>query len=184
MEFLNPTYQARAASDDFAPICLYMPDRSRSARGMSLTRYAMFRFEFGEERLRVAALARPGLLKPLADTFAGIGTGSHIQKPLIRRRILDHRFRFALHRQDHRSFVLLELLHEERLLPNRTTEVLANRTIFPDQFAPAQLDRRHNRQVEGRPSSSGKSIRKVRYSRPGSTLPTNRFPPGLPGRRQ
>lgn len=48
----------------------------------------------------------------LPDRLMNIGAGGYIEQPLIGRRILPDGFRLTFDRQNHRSFVPLELLHE------------------------------------------------------------------------
>src|SRR5580698_7222238 len=86
--------------------------RSRRARGMILTRYAMRGFEFGEEFLDVAALAPLCLAEALADARGGVGAGGDVEESLIRLGVLNHGGRLAFHREHNGAFALLELLHK------------------------------------------------------------------------
>src|SRR5579872_3901498 len=89
-----------------------MAARSRSARGMILTRHAMRGFEFGEELFHVTALALLCLFKALADAFASVGLGCDVEQALIGPSVLDDGFGLAFDGEHHGSLALLELLHE------------------------------------------------------------------------
>src|SRR5216684_1902143 len=89
-----------------------MPERSRWARGMILTRYAMRGFEVRKEFRGVAAQPGPRLSQSLADSFASVSMGGDIKKPLIRFRILHNRCSLALNGQDDRPLIFFEQLHE------------------------------------------------------------------------
>jgi hypothetical protein len=65
-----------------------------------------------EHFLRRTGAAMRHVFKALPDGLVHIGTGSYIEKPLIRFRILHYRFRFAFHRQHDRPFGLFQLFHE------------------------------------------------------------------------
>src|SRR5580658_3912763 len=86
--------------------------RSRCARGVILTRYAMRGFEFGEEFLDVAAFATLCLDQALADALAGIGAGGEVEEALIGLGIHDDSGSLAFHREYNGAFALLELLHK------------------------------------------------------------------------
>src|ERR1035437_2248016 len=101
-----------------------MPERSRSARGMILTRYSMRGFEFGEKLLSVAPSSLPGLQQSLANPFASVGAGGDVEQPLIGSGILDDGLGFALHCQHHGPLAFLELLHEIPGAPAKSGERL------------------------------------------------------------
>lgn len=73
----------RAAVGEPAPIQSQISARSRWARGVSLTRYAMGGFEVGEEFLGIASLPLSGLFESLANSFASIGAGGNIEQSLV-----------------------------------------------------------------------------------------------------
>src|ERR1700722_15561889 len=79
---------------------------------MSLTRYAMRGFEFGEELFGVPALPVPGLFQALADAFASVGAGGDIEQALIGLGILHDSRGPAFDREHHRPLALFELLHK------------------------------------------------------------------------
>ena len=56
--------------------------RSRSARGIILTRYAMRGFEFGKEFLHVSTFALLILYQALANAFASVGEGGDVEQQL------------------------------------------------------------------------------------------------------
>src|SRR5579863_2122458 len=89
-----------------------MCSRSRRARSISLTRYAMLGAEFFEGLSRGFVSAALQVLHALANAFAGIGAGSDVEEPLVGVGILHDRLGLAVHSYDHRAFALLELLHE------------------------------------------------------------------------
>ncbi|SPF56126.1 hypothetical protein SBA4_7860003 [Candidatus Sulfopaludibacter sp. SbA4] len=76
---------------------------------MTSTRYAMSRFELGEELLDVAALCLTGFLQALADTFVHVGAGSDIEQALVGMGVLCDRRSLAFH-YDARA--LPDLLHQ------------------------------------------------------------------------
>src|ERR1035441_10616799 len=86
--------------------------RSRCARGIILTRYAMCRFEFRKELLGIAPMSVPGLLAALADAFTSIGAGCNVKQSLIGSSILYDSLGLAIHRKHHGPLALFELLHE------------------------------------------------------------------------
>src|ERR1017187_435717 len=112
MASLSPQYQARAVSDDAPPIQSYRRFRSRSARGMNLSLYAMSSFEFGKKILGVAPFPLPCLLQALADAFAGIGASRDIEQSLIGFCVLYDCRGSAFHGEDYRAFALSELFHK------------------------------------------------------------------------
>src|ERR1019366_288628 len=101
-----------------------MPERSRWARGMILTRYSMRGFEFGEELLRVAPLSKPGLVQALANSLASVGAGRDVEQPLIGSGVLDDGLGFAVDCQHHWPLAFLELLHEIPGAPAKSRERL------------------------------------------------------------
>src|ERR1035438_2158313 len=101
-----------------------MPARSRSARGMILTRYSMRGFEFREELLNVAPLPKPGLVQALPDSFASVGAGCDVEQPLIGSGVLDDGLGFALDCQHHGPLAFFELLHEISGAPAKSRERL------------------------------------------------------------
>src|SRR5689334_6326696 len=89
-----------------------MSARSRSARGMILTRYAMRGFELGEEFLRVPSLPCFRLLQPLPDAFAGISARRNVKQALIGFGILHDGGSLALDGEHDGAFAFLELFYE------------------------------------------------------------------------
>src|SRR5579863_6426113 len=89
-----------------------MCSRSRTARSISLTKYAMLGAEFFQGPSRGFVSAALQVLHALANALAGIGAGGDVEEPLIGPGILHHRLGFTVHGNDHRAFALLELLHE------------------------------------------------------------------------
>jgi hypothetical protein len=65
--------------------------RSRSARGMSLTRYAIRGFKFREKLLGVAPSSSLGIVQALTDTFGCVGLGGNIEQALIGFGVLNDR---------------------------------------------------------------------------------------------
>jgi len=86
--------------------------RSRSARGVILTTYAMFGFELVEELPRRPCPSFFHILQTLTDTPLRVGTGRNVEQALISFRVLHNNRSLPLHRQHHRAFALLELFHE------------------------------------------------------------------------
>src|ERR1700722_12112179 len=109
---LNPRYHFRAASDCSASISRYRWARSRSARAVRLTRYAMRGFEILEKLPRRPDFPLFCILQPLPDALLGIGIGGNIEQPLVRLGILHDGGGLTFHRKHHRSLILLELFHE------------------------------------------------------------------------
>src|ERR1022692_1479569 len=85
---LNPRYHFRAASECSALISPYRWARSRSARAVRLTRYAMPGFEFCEEFPRCPHLPLFRVLQALTDTLLSVGAGGDVEQPLVRFGIL------------------------------------------------------------------------------------------------
>src|ERR1700674_1490939 len=112
MACLSPRYQAKAASEDRAPILLWRPKRSRCARGVILTRYAMRRFKFRKELFDVAAFPLLGFLQALADSLEDVRAGGNVEQPLVGLGVLHNGRGFTLNRQDDGALALLELFHK------------------------------------------------------------------------
>src|SRR5579872_2377961 len=86
--------------------------KSRSARRVRLTRYAMESFEFVEELVGVAESSLTVVLKTLPDAFSCIGLCGDIEQSLIGLGVLHYGSRLAFDRQHHRALALPQLLHE------------------------------------------------------------------------
>src|SRR5208283_2251406 len=96
---LNPRYHFRAASECSALISSYKWARSRSARAVRLTAYAMRGFEVREKLPRRPELALLGVLQALTDSLLGIGTRCDVEQLLVGCGVLHDGRRPALHGQ-------------------------------------------------------------------------------------
>src|SRR5215469_7685345 len=112
MASLSARYHSKAASECSALISPYRLTRSRSAREVILTRYAMRGFELGEKLPRGPGLSFFRILQALPDTFLGVGTGGDIEKVLVSFSILHDGSCFPLNSENHRALAFLKLLHE------------------------------------------------------------------------
>src|ERR1039457_688833 len=110
MARLNPLYHARAAWP--APIAWQRSSRSRSARRVMLTRYAMPCFKLGEKLPDGAEPAVPCIFQTLPDALVRVGVSGDVEQVLIGFRILNYGLSFALNCQHHGAPVLLKLFHE------------------------------------------------------------------------
>src|ERR1700732_2570411 len=73
MASLSPLYHFRAAAEYSALTCMYSWARSRSAREVILTRYAMRGFELVKKLPRGPCPSFFHILQALADTFLCVG---------------------------------------------------------------------------------------------------------------
>src|ERR1019366_10442457 len=96
-----------------------MPARSRSARGIMLTRNAMLRLELGKKFPSGSSLPAARFFEPLADALVHIGLRGDVQQALIGLGVLHDCLSLALDREHHGALALLELLHE---IAGATTE--------------------------------------------------------------
>src|SRR5271167_2375300 len=83
--------------------------RSRLARAASSTRYVMLRADLVEHRLGRPDSAVTEIVKSLANALTSAVLGCEIEQTLIGFGILHDRRRLAVHRQDDRTFGLLEM---------------------------------------------------------------------------
>jgi hypothetical protein len=91
---------------------------SRKERLLSLTRYFMDAAEDFQSFPCGTHATLYYVLKPLADSFSGIGLCGYVQQALIGFRILDDRFRFAINGENQRLLGFLEAFHElSRIAP-------------------------------------------------------------------
>src|SRR5579864_1214988 len=107
MARFSPRYHFRAASEYSALIFSYSQARSRSAREVMLTTYAMCGFELAE---KVSCWTHPSLLrilKALSDAFLGIGARGNVEQTLIGFGVLHNSRRFALHGEHHWALAFL-----------------------------------------------------------------------------
>src|SRR5450755_2903245 len=86
--------------------------RSRSARAVRLTRYAMPDVEALEKLPRRADLALFCVLQPLTDALVGVGLGSNVEQALIGFGVLHDGRSLSLYGQHHGALGFLELFHE------------------------------------------------------------------------
>src|ERR1700733_11837207 len=112
MASLRPRYHLRAASEYSALICLYSWARSRSAREVTLTRYAMLGFKFVKELPRGPCSSFFYVLQTLSDALLCVGTGGNVEQALIGLGILHDGCCLPLHRKHHWALALLELFHK------------------------------------------------------------------------
>src|ERR1035437_3677021 len=112
MHSLRPRYHLRAASECSALISAYKWARSRSAREVMLTRYAMLGLELVEKLPRRADLSFFRVLQSLADTFLCVGTGGNVEQSLIGVGVLHDGCGLPLHRKHHGTLASFQLFHE------------------------------------------------------------------------
>jgi hypothetical protein len=86
--------------------------KSRSAREVMLTRYAMRGFEFAEELLRRPGSSLAGVFQSLTDAFSRVSLRGDIKQALVSLRILNDSRSFAVNGQHNRTFALFDLLEE------------------------------------------------------------------------
>src|SRR6266849_3391492 len=86
--------------------------RSRFARVVILTRYAMRGFEFRKEFLHVLILSSLSLFQALANAFASVGEGGDVEESMIRLGVLHNSGGLAFDREHDRPFALLKLFQK------------------------------------------------------------------------
>src|SRR5271170_5932225 len=99
---LNPRYHFRAASECSALISPYRWTRSRAARAVRLTRYAMPGFKVLEKLPCRPDLPLFCVLQALSDALLRVGAGGNIKQALIGFGVLHDSRGFPLHRQHDR----------------------------------------------------------------------------------
>src|SRR5271157_4491231 len=105
MASLSPRYHFRAASECSAWMTSYRSARSRSARGVMLTRYAMPVLELVEKFPGRPDFSLSRILQALTDAFLCIGPGGDIEQSLIGFGVLDDGRRLPLHGEHHGALV-------------------------------------------------------------------------------
>src|SRR5216683_6615481 len=98
-----------ATSESLALISSYRSARSRSARGVMLTRYAMPGFELFEKLPCRPDLSFPRVLQPLTDAFFCVGAGGNVEQALISSGVLHDGFCLSFHGKHHRALAPLKL---------------------------------------------------------------------------
>src|SRR5260370_23967064 len=101
MASLRPWYHVIAASECSALIFPYRWSRSRSAREVMFTTYAMPGFELGEKLPHGPSLSFFRLVQALADAFLRISVGGNVEQALIGFGVLHDGRRLPLHRKHH-----------------------------------------------------------------------------------
>src|ERR1700722_195097 len=97
-----------------------MRARSRNARSVISTRYAMLTAERFQRFPRRPDAAFSHILAALPDAFLGVCLGCDIEQTLIGCGVLHHRRGLAVDRQHHWPFGFLELLkHRRGMVPKR-----------------------------------------------------------------
>src|SRR5580698_8959909 len=92
--------------------------RSRPARVVSSTRYAIFGAYFVKYFAGRPRPAFPGVFKALPDAFFGAGFRQQIQELLVSSGVLDDRFGFPVDSEDYRPPGFFKALHElSRITP-------------------------------------------------------------------
>src|SRR6478609_9642327 len=109
MASLKPRYHFRAAPEFSALIRLYSCARSRSAREVMLTRYAMGRVELVEKLPCRLEFSFFRVFKALTNSFLGIGLGGKVEQMLIGFSVLNDRRGLAIHRKHHGAFAFFQL---------------------------------------------------------------------------
>src|ERR1035437_8701583 len=109
---LRPRYHLRAASECSALISSYRWARSRSAREVMLTRYAMLNLELVEKLPCRADLSFFCVLQALTDTFLCVGACGNVEQSLIGMGVLHNSRCLPLHRKHHRTLAFFQLFHE------------------------------------------------------------------------
>src|SRR5215469_1518751 len=112
MASLSARYHSKAASECSALISPYRLTRSRSAREVMLTRYAMRGFELGEKLPCGPSLSFFHVLQALPNTFLGVRQSGNIETVLIGFGVLYDGGCFPFDRDNHRTLAFLRLLHE------------------------------------------------------------------------
>src|ERR1700679_3105216 len=91
-----------------------MRPRSRAARSVSSTRYAMVGTDFAEHHPSRGGAAVLQIIQPLPDAFGGTGLRREVEKVLVSLRVLHDRRRAAVDRQNDRAFGILQMPHDFR----------------------------------------------------------------------
>src|ERR1035441_9413472 len=106
--------------------------RSLRARRVSLTSYAIFLAEFGEDFARRACASFGDVFEPLAESLFRIGKSGKIKQSLVSGGVLQHSFRLAVDGENNGPFRFLELLHElDRIIPKRSQWLNVLRNVDP-----------------------------------------------------
>src|SRR6478609_6022689 len=112
MASLKPRYHFRAAPEFSALIRLYSCARSRSAREVMLTRYAMGRVELIEKLPCRPEFSFFRVLKALTDSFLCIGAGGNVEQMLISFSVLNDGRGLPIHCKHHGALTFFQLFHE------------------------------------------------------------------------
>jgi len=83
MDLSKPSNQRAAASDSPAWIARNSSLKSRTARFVNSTRYAVLTAHLLEDLAGRPGPARPCIFQPLPDAFAGVGLRGNIQQALV-----------------------------------------------------------------------------------------------------
>ena len=67
-------------------------------------------FEFAEELLRPARAPFSGIFQPLANALTSVGLRGNVEQALVCLSILNNGRSLAIHREDHGTLTLLDLL--------------------------------------------------------------------------
>jgi hypothetical protein len=86
--------------------------RSRSAREVMLTRYAMYRVELVEKLPCRPEFSFFRVFKALTDSFLGIGLGGNVEQMLIGFSVVNDGRGLAIHRKHHRALSFFSCLIE------------------------------------------------------------------------
>jgi len=102
----------------------YRLAKSRCARAVMLTRYAILGFKLVEKLSDWSCTAMCYVVEPLANTFLSIGARGNVEQTLIGFGVLHDRCSFAVNREHYRAFGLLELFHEVAGRPAKCSQRL------------------------------------------------------------
>jgi hypothetical protein len=125
----KPLNQRAAALDSPALMERNSSRRSRAARFVSSTWYAVLTADFVEDLAGWSGPASGNIFETLADTLGRIRLGSDVEQTLVGNSVLDNQFRLAVNGEEHRSTRGLEALHRfGRLTPkvSQGPNVLSN----------------------------------------------------------